>query len=382
MGTYLFLMFYCIIMSRLIENNPPIIQDKSLYYNNFVIYSLIIIVYAFVVGFRYHVGSDWITYYEIYNRFDLLGVYYVDDYDIGYYLLNVFSSKLNLGFYFIAIFISILTIVFLFKSIKFAIFLLPLYIFFYFCIAFNESLNTMRQIVANLGCFYAMQLLLEKKWYKSIAIFIVAWSLHKSSIFAITYCLFLFVNPFKKRNVNILLIVLSFVLSEVLYGYFKDFVISLGGYLPNSRFSLGATEFGFSVFENQAVDWNAQIAKYFYLLVNILIVWIAPRLKILYNNYNFTFYFSLFMVGQILQPIIIYHSMFQRLNYFYYLYCMLILSFSCYALWHNKVSRLKLIHQRMMVVGICLVYLFLHIKHIMSSVTYGNYQNYILDVLL
>ena len=383
MGAYLFLMFYCIIMSRFIKQNPQIIQGKFFNYNsNTLIYFLIILVYAFVVGLRYHVGADWITYYEIYSRLNLFGVYYVEDYDIGYYLLNVLTSKLNLGFYFITIFVSILTILLLFKSICFAKFLLPIYFFFFFCIAFTESLNTMRQIVANLGCFYAIQLLLEKKWRMSLAVFILAWSFHKSSIFALSYCIFLYVNPFNNRNINILLLVLSFVLGEFLYENFKEFIISLGDIIPNSRFALGTTEYGFSVFENQAVDWNAQIAKYFYLLVNILIVWIAPQLKKIYKGYYFTYYFSLFMTGQLLQPILIYHSMFQRLNYFYYLYCILMLSFTCYALWHYKMDRLKLVHQRMIVIAIYLVYFVLYVKHIMSSVTYGNYHNYVLDVVL
>ena len=378
---YLFLMFFCIIMSRLMVMSTMKHNVKAYRCEELIIMIIILSVYTFIVGFRYNVGSDWISDYESYLRLETFGIYDKSDYDVGYYLLNAFSAYFGLGFYFVLCVVALITFFFVIKSVGNAKFLLPFYLFFFFCVIFNESLNVMRQVLACFGCIWAFSLLLSKKIKWSITVFIISWSFHRTSLFALTYIPFLFFNPFKNRNLNIVVILLSFVFGEILYGYFKDFIIGISLFSSGSRASETITEYGFQVFEAQAVDWNAQMVKYVYLFVNLLIVWYSPQIKENFEKYHFSFYFSLFMVGQILQPVLIYHSMFQRLNYYYYLYCILMLSYLCYSLWNIRFSKTGMITQRMTTVTVLLIYLLIHIRHILQ---YDSlmYKNYFLDVVL
>lgn len=344
---------------------------------------LIIVVYVFIVGFRYKIGADWISYYEIYNRLEAFGIYYdTKDYDIGYYFLNLLSVNLGLGFYFVLSVVAMLTIYFVIKSVGKATFLLPFYLFFFYCGIFIESLNVMRQVLSCFACFYAANLLVQKRYKLTVVVLVVAWSFHRSSLIVLSYLPFLFFNPFKSRYVNLLLILSSFIFGEILYGSFKELMIGTTLLFPGSRASESVTDYGFQVFEANAVDWNAQIAKYFYLILNIMIVWVSPRLQKLYDKYHYSFFFSLFMVGQLLQPILIYHSMFQRLNYYFYLYYILIISYFSYTLWHKELYRIRLVGQRIVVVAICLTYLFLLNRHILSSDNLYPYRNYIFDFVL
>ena len=343
-------------------------------------WGLIAIMYVFVVGFRYHVGSDWISYHDVYWRLKNFGLF-LDEYDVGYFLLNKFAVFFNLGYYFVLSVVAFFTIFFAIHSVGKAKFLLPLYLFFFFCIIFNESLNIIRQILSCFACFYAINKLIEKDYKSALFSFLLAYSFHGTCLVTLSYIPFLFFNPFKYKYFNIVLILSSFIFGELVYENFKDFLIG-ASFLSDSRINDRITDYGFQVFEDMAVDWAAQSVKYVYLLINLMIIWYSPQISKIFDKYRYSFFFSLFMIGQILHPILVYHSMFQRINYYYYLYCILIMSYFCYTFWRYRISILTLFWQRVVVIAILLIYLLLHIRHIIGSDTIYPYYNYFFDVLL
>lgn len=383
MAFYLALMFYCVFVSQFMADKPYVSRKNSasLYRRRIVSFVSIAAFYVFVVGFRYNVGADWPTYYETYSTLKSFGKYILDDPDIGFYWLNAFAAHWNLGFYFVLGTVAFLTVYYLIRAVSYTSFLLPFYFFFFFTVIFNESLNVMRQILAYFALYYAVVLFLNRRFRRGAIVFLIAWSFHKSALFAVTYLPFLYYHPFKNCKLNIIMVLTGFLLGEILYEYFKELIFAYSALLSGSRFGGAISESGFGYFEYIAVDWNAQIAKYVHLAITIAIIWMTPTMQRLYRNFYYDFFFSLFMVGQILQPILIWHSMFQRLNYYFYLYTILFLAFLCYSLWHYKVTRFGFFCQRSIVIGICLIHLVLHIKHIIQGTAFLPYKNYILDIM-
>lgn len=376
-------MCYCIAVSQLlaVNHSPSLISSNAQKQIHLFGFILIAFLYVFVVGFRYHVGSDWSSYYDIYDYAEKTGKYYYNDPDLGFYWLNIFASKIGLGFYFVLCTVAFLTLFFLVKSVNYTKFLFPFYFFFFFTIIFNESMNVMRQILAFFALFYMLILVLKKKYWLALLVFFIAWSFHKSSLFAIVYFIFFLFNPFKKVKWNITLLIISFFVGEILYSYFKEVILAMSVILSGSRLGNSISEDGFLYFESIAVDWGAQIAKYFHLFLNICIIRLSPKMEKLYHNYHYSLFFSLFMMGQLLEPIFIYQSMLQRLNYYLFLFKILLMAYFCYTLWHNNVSRYGITIQRIFVVLICIVYTILHIKHIMQGVDFLPYSNYLLNSL-
>lgn len=365
---YTFLMFFCIIMSCKLTHP---IQGKKQFYNNLMYTNIIILVYTLIVGLRYNVGVDYQNYYEWYRTLYITDKFPVEDADIGYYLLNRLTKYFNIHYCFIFIVLAFGLIFSLLKAVKFTKFLYPLYFFFFFCIIFNESLNVMRQIMAFYIWYYAYILYLEKKIKTALIVAFIGFLFHKSSILALLWFPFLYVDICKNRFLTIAIVLISFILGEVFYENIKV-ILTLGSAI-GGRLGVILTEEKLNQFEEFTAGVESQgIAVIIYLCINIIIIYFSKELRNKYKDYKFSFFYNLYIVGQILNPIAMSNTMMIRANYYFDLHKILILSFFVFYYWKNKSK--KYIIPRLLTIIILLIYLFLHYRHIINSQTINPYQ--------
>lgn len=370
MIAYLFLMSITMLMSFVMKRVAVSTGNgtASRKHDYRIAFLVLIIVYVFIVGLRYDIGTDWINYHDSYDRITR-GVTSAttESLEPGYYIMNQICSELNLGFYSVMCLTAFLVVYCFVKASSYVNFTLPYALLFFYCFFFNESMNIVRQVVSLTMVYYAAISFIEDRKRKAAFWFILAVSFHKSAITSLVYIPFLYFNPFKKRTINLFLIIGVFFAGELLYTNLKDQILLLTSMIPMGGLEGRSDQWGFEVFEAQAVDWNGQIAKYAYLLVDIVVVWFAPKMSKIYRNKHFDFFFSLFMIGQILRPIIIYHSLFERTNYYFHFFIIPILAFTCHALWNYKITRFNLVIQRYVVFLICLMFFFLHLRHLVTT---------------
>lgn len=365
---YTFIMFFCIFMSRKLTHT---IQNNNQYHNYILYTNIIILVYTLIVGLRYNVGVDYQNYYKWYRTLYITDKFPVEDADIGYYYLNRFVKYFNIHYCFIFIVLAFGLIFSLLKAVKFTRFLYPIYFFFFFCIIFNDSLNIMRQIMAFYIWYYAYVLYFNKRIKTALLVAFIGFLFHKSSILAILWFPFLYIDVFKNRFLTTIIIIISFILGKIFYENIR--VLLILGSAIGGRLGTLLTEEKLNQFEEYTEGVESQgIAAIIYLCINIIIIYFSKKLKNEYKDYKFTFFYNLYMVGQCLNPIAMSNGIMVRANYYFDLHKILILSFFVFYFWGNKNK--KNVIPKLITIIILLIYLFLHYRHIINSQTINPYQ--------
>lgn len=334
---------------------------------------LLLLVYILIVGFRYQVGVDYLNYESWYNIYCKTDKFPVEGQDRGYLLLNYIAKLLGMPFTFINIILTFLIILPVSKSLKFAKFLYPLFFFFYFTIIFNESLNVMRQVAAFFLWFYAYCLYFKKSNKKKIfSIALLGFFIHKSSILSLIWLPFIKLDLFKNKYITLGILLLSCVLGSVFYSDFKNIMMAgaglMGGNIADYNDSWRMQQFELYSAANQGEG----IAKNLYLVIDFFLILSSTQLKTVYNKYHFSFFYNLFVIGEILTPIVSANTIFLRVNYYFSLHKIIVMSFYCHYLWNSKKH---LIIKKSLLFSILFIYFFLHIRHIINNDAINHYQS-------
>lgn len=368
-SVYTFIMFFCVFTSKRLTN--PIKNNTK---QHLVYSQIIIIIYTLIVGLRYKVGIDYQNYYDWYKTLYITGKFPIEDPDIGYYYLNEIVKCLGLHYCFIFIALAYGLIYSLLKAVSYTRFLYPLYFFFFFTIIFNESLNVMRQVMAFYIWYYAYTLYFNKKIRTAIIIALIGILFHKSSIIALFWVPFISKDIFKNRFITIILLTSSFVLGSLFYENIKIVLTLLSVF--GGRLGSYLTEEKLNQFEEFTENVETEgIAVVIYLCINIIIVLFSNRLKQEFKNYKFTFFYNLFIIGQLLNPIVAANTILARANYYFDLHKIIILSFFTYYLWYSKsCNKFYTIIYKCTFLIILLIYLVLHYRHIANNHFITPYQ--------
>lgn len=339
---YISFMLVCVLLAKHIYIYKLIEVENT----KNVPWIILCIIYLFFIGLRDHVGVDWINYYYTYMSF-VKGKGIPEQMDLGYYWLNDVVSFFDLGYAIIVLFLTYFLLYSMYKALDFFKFLYPYYFFFFFCIFFLESMNIMRQSLAFFASFAGFTCYFQKKIRTSLFFIALAWLFHQSSIIVLFFIPFIFFNPFKNKYLNIVLILIPFFYGLFFYGLLRDYILNDFIGLGGTRFEGGLTEYGMGVFEEQGrgATYMNEPSRYLYLAIDILFILLYSKVSEKFKEYKFDFFFCLFMIGEILQPIFIYQTLFERINLYFYLYKILITSFYCYALLNIELGRSHFIYK-------------------------------------
>lgn len=188
---YIFLVFSNFIISFLVKN-----KNLILFY--------LILSYTLIIGLRYDVGMDYLSYERAFT--------YNIDYEIGYNLLRNIIKLCGGKFYHLTMLVSLIIIVVIsnfFKKIKKTT-ELRVAIFLFLISSFNFiAMNLMRQAIAVSFCFLAEQYYKKNKLFYIILI-IIAFLFHKSVLLYLF--LMIIIKKIKiRRKISIIFLIILFI---------------------------------------------------------------------------------------------------------------------------------------------------------------------------
>lgn len=249
----------------------------------------VILLYTFIIGFQYEVGSDYKNYYEIFTNMERLNYYYKTKEYLFYYLV-LFCYKLGIkgqGVFIVISFIQnnifFLTLYLLKKrkvEIKYSIFI---FLFLTIIGSFFMQMNLIRQYLSIYTLFFSILYLLDGKKIKFVLLVIIASFFHKSAIIFLPIYILrkLLKRRYLKSKYYILLLVsLVIGFSNIAYVFFKEIVV----YLPNYSNYINSEYMG------KEIHITAKISKL--LVVPILLLSIKYKKKLSENEeilYNLGF---------------------------------------------------------------------------------------------
>ncbi|WP_319204524.1 EpsG family protein [uncultured Ilyobacter sp.] len=261
-------------------------------------YILLFTYLILIAGFRYNVGTDFWRYESAYLKeyiwFPELGLKYLIS---GLRYLSVPTQ----GFFLMTAFIiQYLIFRFLKKNSRYFYWSVFLYITFYY---YNHSLNLIRQFIAMAIFLYAIECILEKKFFKyNIFMFLVSLFHQSALVFYPIY----FLSKLKiKRRIKMYILTLSFLLMFVKFDKIViEILKKIGG-----RFAYYAT-WGVEKYLKYDLSW--EIVSVLFLKF-LMIFWLTKNLRDSILNKNektlYNIYFLTSCISFVLYPMLIFRRL-------------------------------------------------------------------------
>lgn len=322
------------------KNNSLSISDftsrprLSLYH-----YAALLII-AFIVGFRYDVGTDWEGYKLIYKYISYGLQPYSVGYNMptfavewGYFLINKAIANIGGNSEIMFSIVALISWYFVFKSSPLII--LPLVLYFLFVDEiFFWSMNGTRQFVA-LGIFlYSIQFIINRNLLKYILVLGLAALFHLTALILIP----LYFVPFQKLY-NQKYWFVAFIISLFLADFqffvlgIENVFITIANYIPILSIYLGFFERGQYV----AQELNVGLGYYFKLLIFFFILFFSKDVVKKYPQTKI--YFVLFFIGSIIFNLFYMYQPIARVNVYFSIMRCYVLAIIVYQLWKDNKFR-------------------------------------------
>lgn len=256
---------------------------------------MIIGIFTLVIGLRYDVGNDYVSYKGFFSNPHLF-----PKMEYGFTYINKFFHYM--GFHFSTIFIlgALLEILFFVRAFQNFKYVLPWSFFFLFTtLALFNWDNILRQSIAFCIFLYAVRFINERKIIPYALCIVLAGAFHKS---AYPLGIFYFVLPLKIKDDKWLQYVIYFA-SFAAGAFLKDFLFSnIGGIASIAGFGDSADEMEFL----KTVEWNNSknsmgIATFIWMFLDISCIWLYEKMKRIHSDIGFDLYYKLFFIGIVLQ---------------------------------------------------------------------------------
>lgn len=170
-----FLIFLCLLLGAFADKQTKHISGW-----------LSIIICSIILGYRYDVGIDHLTYLDYYNQFLYLGAKIGTSREYGYDLLNYICARIGCSpgvFFSLTVFIQFTLIYLSFRSKT--NFLLLIYFFYMTTGQLFGSLNIIRQAMAFSIFLYIIKYIESRKLLRYLVGVLIAFSFHTSSLILI-----------------------------------------------------------------------------------------------------------------------------------------------------------------------------------------------------
>lgn len=206
---------------RNISLNNKIICSKNIY-NLF--FFILLILWTCVIGLQYEVGTDYNSYKIIFSNAPKM-YYYNREYFFYYLLLFIKQNNIHYQFGFIIIaFLQFICFFIFLKILKISNIYLFIFLFFFFCTAFYNQTNGIRQYTAVYIFLPAFYLAYKKKLLYFIALIIIASSFHISALALLP---FYFLSQIKTSKLFLSFLLLFSFLISLLNIDFLSFIVTI-----------------------------------------------------------------------------------------------------------------------------------------------------------
>lgn len=250
------------------------------------------------------VGVDYGLYNTMFNKISPNINYITNRTGIGYVYFAFFVKNiLHLNFQFIIIIFSTFTNLFIYLFLKKYSnkpgLALLIYISFGF---YSTSFNMFRQMLSFSLTIYGASLLEEKKYLKTMIFYIIALTIHSSSIIGIVSYTILFCN----KNIKLKPVFLFFISIILLLEYSTIYPLVIG---LIDNYSMYLT-----------YDYNPGIGTYVIVtiyLIMYLLLFYANRKKIFYMDTNSNLFYNMITIGTAIMLLEYKNFLFFRVAYYF-----------------------------------------------------------------
>ena len=294
-----------------------------------------VLIYAFVFGCRYGVGTDFFSYDFIYNR-ALNGYADIPNWEFGFVFIINTLVKFGLHSAFFFCVIAYLQLMLIFSSVKRDRYIYTYLVFTFMigCTWLSFS-NGLRQILA--FCFFAFALTCvdRKEWKKHYLLLLLAISVHTSAYFLLIFYPILhykeewFTNP----KIQFAILILAYLVGET--GLIAQYV-----YLFDELLSIDALADSYGVYSGYEEKLYSEVSKglgyYIILSTDIILVLNSNKIKKIAGSVFPIVIYNFYFIGTILMHAFIDSHMIQRFNYYFYGFQFIFASYALYSFYQAK----------------------------------------------
>lgn len=256
---------------------------------------LMLLSFGFVVGVRWDVGVDHLSYLQGYKDVGTFGFYRRDTFEIGFALITKVFALFNLHFSFYFAFLGILQMLFLYLAFKNNKYLYP-YIGLILILGplFFSWNNGIRQTLATCIFMYGSKYIVDRKFLKFLLWVFIASLFHKSAWIVLAF----YFIPREKIIISNRLVQISILLVCIYLGFNQFWIneltrfgdlLSLIGYEKYSQ--------GLDVFINEDTSKNFGVKTIIILLIEFSVILFSKKILSVYNDKKLVLYYNLFFIG-------------------------------------------------------------------------------------
>lgn len=257
---------------------------------------VILFLFAFISGVRWNVGVDHQNYLRIYQDYITLG--YPDrNIEWGFDRITLLFANLNIHFTFYFGFWALLQFFFIYYALKEERYLWPFIgVVIIMGPYYLSWMNGIRQMHAACMFVYSIQFIKNRKIIPYFLIVIAASLIHKSALLLIFFYFIPQKDYFKNRYINLALCVLTLIIG------LSPYWLQATNFVEIALSSIGYE--GYADKLDFLIDSKREMAlgprRLSILLLNMLVIWFAPKLKDVFKNTSFLAYFNFTFIGILL----------------------------------------------------------------------------------
>lgn len=298
---FIILLILITITYPVFTRKSVLVDGKKITYNNKYYIFLISLVLIFILGFRgMDVGIDTKVYYDIYNSVKefSLGIFFVEDIECGYYLLQYFVKSVFGEFQILLLIVAIFFItVISYHIYKYSSNPWLSYILFIIYGFYSFAMSATRQTIAIGFIMIAYEFIKQKKLFKFLIFVFIAMLFHISAIIFLPAYWF---NKFKLNRKNILLF---FMVGIALIGLRSPIQIIMNNF---ARIKYPPLETGGDI-------------MYIFMLISVLIGVIYRR-PFMEKSMNNIYLFYMMLSALLIMPLTQFHPAVMRLYFYFFVF--------------------------------------------------------------
>lgn len=259
-------------------------------------YAYIIIgIFTLVIGLRYNVGDDYISYKGFFSNPRLF-----PNMEYGYTYINKFFHFMEFHYSTIFLLVACLEIYFFVRAFQNFRMILPWGFFFLFTtLELFIWDNALRQSVAFCIFLYAIRFVHEKRLIPFAILMVIAGAFHKTAYPLAIFYVALQIKIKDDRWLQYIIYFATFAAGALL----KGFIFANLGTLA-TIFGMGGSAENMEYL--QTLDWSNSknslgVATLMWMMIDVSSIWLYPKLKKNYGYTGFEMYYKLYFIGIILQ---------------------------------------------------------------------------------
>jgi len=289
------------------------------------------ILFSLIIGMRYAVGVDYFNYLE--NYLFQYGVTERENIEPGFYFLSWVLKTLQLHYSFLFISCAAIIFGFFYARANDYPYLLPYLVVFFFTtgIVFHAN-NIIRHVMAFSIYFYALRFISRKSLFYYLLFTLIAASIHKSFILFLPLYFILSIDWFKYKWLQYILLILPVLFSSEVNNFILSFSSDIFNYLGYGNYIEKIEGYDRDI---EGIKKGLGVLNTTAKVIPFVIAFLSDKIKTYFKRTDFVIYYNLYMIGQIVFPIVEGSIILERMIYSFYFFRFVVFAFTAYFLINN-----------------------------------------------